>query len=155
MAILSNGQKPCNFESHNSITLSFTNNQGLCSNFVECESFLESNSPDILAISEINLNDLLILAISLSGVIFLFYYSYAWSCSLCEGRTSFCLGLISRKLCGFSLFLTGFTSFSVLLFSLYQPHLLSLCMVLFCLYAQCSCYFIKHRWGSLYQPICK
>ena len=59
MAILSNGQKPYNFESHNSITLSFTNNQGLCSNFVECESFLELNSPDILAISEINVNDLI------------------------------------------------------------------------------------------------
>ena len=27
-----------------------------------------------------------------------FYYSYAWSHSLCEGRTSFCIGLISKKL---------------------------------------------------------
>ena len=27
-----------------------------------------------------------------------FYYSYAWSCSLCERRTSFCAGHISRKL---------------------------------------------------------
>ena len=31
--------------------------QGLCSNFVDCESFLESNSPDILAQSETNLDD--------------------------------------------------------------------------------------------------
>ena len=27
------------------------------SNFVECESFLESNSPDVLALCEINLDD--------------------------------------------------------------------------------------------------
>ena len=27
-----------------------------------------------------------------------FYYSYAWSYSLCERRTSFCRGIISRKL---------------------------------------------------------
>ena len=40
---------------------------------------------------------------------------YAWSCSLCEGGTSFCTGLIFRKLGWFLLmFLTGFTSFSVL-----------------------------------------
>ena len=44
------------------------------------------------------------------------YYSYAWSCSLCEGRTSFCTELISRKLSRFLLvFTTGFTSLSVLL----------------------------------------
>ena len=45
------------FEPHNSLKLSFTIIQGLCSNFVECESFLESNSPDILALCETNLND--------------------------------------------------------------------------------------------------
>ena len=32
-----------------------------------------------------------------------FYYSYVWSCSLYERRTSFCTGLISRKLWGFLL----------------------------------------------------
>ena len=42
---------------HNSLKLSFTNIQGLHSNFVDCESFLESNSPDILALRETNLND--------------------------------------------------------------------------------------------------
>ena len=57
MAILSKGCKPDNFESHNSLKLSFTNISGLCSNFVECESFLESNSPDILAFCETNLDD--------------------------------------------------------------------------------------------------
>ena len=33
------------------------NIQGLHSNFVECESVLESNSPDILALSKTNLDD--------------------------------------------------------------------------------------------------
>ena len=37
--------------------LSFTNIQGLRSNFVDCEYFLESNSLDILALCEINLDD--------------------------------------------------------------------------------------------------
>ena len=37
--------------------LTFTNIQGLHSNFVDCEYFLDSNSPDILALCEINLDD--------------------------------------------------------------------------------------------------
>ena len=49
--------KPDNFESHNSLKLSFTNIRGLRLNFVDCESFLESNSPDILALCETNLDD--------------------------------------------------------------------------------------------------
>ena len=57
MAILSKGCKPDNFEPHNSLKLSFTNIRGLRSNFVECESFLESNSPNILALCETNLDD--------------------------------------------------------------------------------------------------
>ena len=57
MAILSKGCKPDNFESHSSLKLSFTNIQCLRSNFVDCESFLESNSPDILAPCEKNLDD--------------------------------------------------------------------------------------------------
>ena len=57
MAILSKGCKPDNFESHNSLKLSFTNVRGLRSNFVDCESFLESNSPDILVLCETNLDD--------------------------------------------------------------------------------------------------
>ena len=50
MAILSNACKPDNFELHNSLKLSITNIRGLHSNFVDCKSFLESNSPDILAL---------------------------------------------------------------------------------------------------------
>ena len=54
---ISKACKPGNFESHNSLKLSFMNIWGLCSNFVGCESFLESNSPDILALCETNLDD--------------------------------------------------------------------------------------------------
>ena len=57
MVILSEACKPDNFESHNSLKLSFTNIRGLCSNFVDCESFLQSNSPDILALCEANLGN--------------------------------------------------------------------------------------------------
>ena len=57
MTILSKGDKPDNFELHNSLKLSLTNIRGLRSNFVECETFLESNSPDILALCETNLCD--------------------------------------------------------------------------------------------------
>ena len=57
MAILSKACKPDNFESHNSLKLSFTNIRGLRSNFVDCETFLESNSPGIFALSETNLDD--------------------------------------------------------------------------------------------------
>ena len=56
MAILSKACKPDNFESHNSLKLAFTNIRGLRSNFVDCDSFLESNSPDILALYETNLD---------------------------------------------------------------------------------------------------
>ena len=58
-AILSKGCKPDNFEPYNSLRLSLTNIWGLRSNFVECESSLESNSPDILAPYETNLDDLI------------------------------------------------------------------------------------------------
>ena len=57
MAIFSKGCKPDNFESHNSLKLGFTNIGGFRSNFFECKTFLESNSPDILAPCETNLDD--------------------------------------------------------------------------------------------------
>ena len=57
MAILSKACKPDNLESHNSLKLSFTNIRGLRSNFVGCESFLESSSPDILDLCETNLDN--------------------------------------------------------------------------------------------------
>ena len=58
MVILSKGQKDINRITLNHTPLSnFTNIQGLSSNFAECESFVESNFPDILALCEKNLND--------------------------------------------------------------------------------------------------
>ena len=57
MTILSKGCKPDNFKSHSSLKLNFTNIRGLCLNFVECESFFESNSLDILAPCETNVDD--------------------------------------------------------------------------------------------------
>ena len=102
MAVLSKGCKPDNFEPRNSLKLSFTNICGLCSNFVECEPFLESSFPDILAVCETNFDDSIDSGnFSVRGYLPLirrFYYSYAWSCSLCERRTYFCTGLIPRKL---------------------------------------------------------
>ena len=47
-----------------------------------------------------------------------FCYSYTWSCSLCEGCTSICTGLIFRKLCRFLfMFSTRFISFIVFFLS--------------------------------------
>ena len=65
MVILSKAFKPDNFESYNSLKLSFTNIRDFCSNFVGCESFLESNSTDVLALCETNLNDSINSGISL------------------------------------------------------------------------------------------
>ena len=120
MAILSKACKTDNFESRNSYKLSFTNIRGLRSNFVDCESFLESNSPDILALCETNLDDSIESGnFSVRGYLSLIrkdFSTHGWSRSLCEGRTSFCTGLISRKLCKFlRMFSTCFTSLSVLL----------------------------------------
>ena len=57
MAILSKGFKLDKFELCNSAKLTFTNIRGFHSNSLECESFLESNLPDILALCETNLDD--------------------------------------------------------------------------------------------------
>ena len=57
MTILSKGCKPDNCESRSSLKLSFTNIYGLQLKFVQSESFLESNSPEILALCETNLDD--------------------------------------------------------------------------------------------------
>ena len=57
MTILLKACKPDNVESHNSLKLSFTNIWGLPSNFVECESFLESSSLEIFALCDTNLDD--------------------------------------------------------------------------------------------------
>ena len=120
MAKLSKACKADNFVSHNSLRLSFTNIRGLRSNFVDCESFLESKSPDILALCETKLDDSIDSGnFSVRGYLPLIRKdssTHMHGLAICEGRTSFCMGLISRKLCRFLfMFSTGFTSLSVLL----------------------------------------
>ena len=59
MTILSKACKPDNSESHNSPKLSLTNIRGLRLNFLDCESFLESNSPGIILLCDRNLDGLI------------------------------------------------------------------------------------------------
>ena len=73
MTIVSNVCKPDNLESYNSLKLSFTNIWGLHSNYVGCESFLESNFPDILAYVTQTWKTQLIPAISGWGFTFLLF----------------------------------------------------------------------------------
>ena len=56
MGMLSKECKPDHFDLHNSLKLNFANILGLCSYFVDYESFFESSSPDMLALCETNLD---------------------------------------------------------------------------------------------------
>ena len=56
MAILSKGLKPDN-KVHSSLELGLTNIRGLCSNFVECQSFSLNQTPGILALCETSLDN--------------------------------------------------------------------------------------------------
>ena len=117
MAIFSKGcTQYYNFQSPKSLMLSFTNIWGLlswlwiflwikfswhsCAMWEKPEWFWQYHCEGLFSFN-------------LKG----FYYSYVvWSCRLLEERTSFCTGLISRKLCGFLIMLSaGFTSLSLLL----------------------------------------
>ena len=154
MAILSQVCKPDNFQSHSSLKLSFTNNWCLFLNFVEYESFLESNSPGIYALCETNSDDsvdscrqfLLMGYLSLiqNDSVTLMHglgsygkegLTFAWYLSL-ENSADF-------YWC-FQLALLHTVSY---FFFLYQSTSLSLCMVFFC-------YLKKNRQGSLDQSIC-
>ena len=91
MVILSKGCKPDNFEPHNSLKLSFTDIGGLHSNFVECESFLESNSLVIFALCQTNSdNSIDSGSFSVGGLssfkLERFYQPYTWSCSLLSSQ---------------------------------------------------------------------
>ena len=81
----------------NSQQRSFINIWGLCLNFVDCESFLESNSPDIPALCETNLDDSIDLGNFSVRVILLqskkILLLICMAHSLCEGRTSLWTGL--------------------------------------------------------------
>ena len=65
VAILSKACKSVNFELHNSLKLGFRNTEDVGSSFVDCQSFFEANSSDILALYEQSWMTQLILAISL------------------------------------------------------------------------------------------
>ena len=121
MALLSKTSKPDNFEVHNSLKLSFENICGLHSNFVHCKSFLESNSPDILALCKTNLDDSIdSVNLSVRGQPPLIQkdsstHMHGLSVYVKEGLP-FARDLTSRKLCRFLfMFSTGFTPLSVLL----------------------------------------
>ena len=87
MAILSNGCKPDNFESHNCLKLRFTNMTGLCSDFVKFESFLDSGNFSVRGYLPLIRKD------SSTHMHGLPVYVKEWA--------FFCTGLISRTHCGF------------------------------------------------------
>ena len=117
MAILSKGCKPDNFEPHNLVLWIL---EAFVRNLLNVNLSL-NQTPNINAICKTNVDD----SIDFGNFYYdglssfnpkRFYYSYVWSWSLCETRTSFCAERISRKLCRFlRMFLTGFTSLRVLL----------------------------------------
>ena len=90
--------KPDNFEPQNSLKLIFRTTWGLCSNFIECESLLESNSSDILALCETNLDDSIDSGnFSVKGYVPLIWkytitHMYGLAVYVCERRTSFLHG---------------------------------------------------------------
>ena len=134
MVILSKGCKPDNFNFDKSLKLNSANIQGLRSNFVECEFFLK------LSWHCCSMWDKLgwlkwFWQFFCKGIGYLpliwkdSYFSYAWSCSLCERWTSFCTGLISRKLCGFLCFQLALLHSVSYFFFLYWSLSLLLCLV--------------------------
>ena len=92
MAILSKAYKQGNFQSQNSLKLNFTNVLGNHSNFVGCKFFLKSNSPDILALRETNLEG----SINFSKFSVRSYGPFA--VVHVKDRLPFCMGFIQRKL---------------------------------------------------------
>ena len=113
MAILSKWCKPDSFKSHKFLKLEL---QILLNVNVSLNQTLLTF---LLYVRQTWMTQL-ILALSLWGVYLPLTWkdstTHAWSCSFYEGRTSFCMGLTSRKLCRFLLMLlSGFTILSVLL----------------------------------------
>ena len=122
MATLSKACKPDDFGSHNSLKLSFTNIQDLHLNFVDCESFTESNSPDILALCETNLDDSIDSGhFSVRG-----YLMHGLAVYVREGLP-FAQDLSLENSADSYLFSIGFTSLSVLIFFLFQSPSSPLC----------------------------
>ena len=109
MVILSKACKPDNFELRNSLNLSFANIRDPRLNVLDCESFLESNSPDILALCETDLYGSIDSGnFSVTGYLSLIQKdSTTHMYSLAVYVESYCRILL--------MFLTGFTSLIVLL----------------------------------------
>ena len=131
IVILSKGCKPDDFEFHNSLKLSFTNIRGIRSNFVECESFLESNSLDILAPCNTDLDD----SVGYGSLSVRDYLSLIWknSTTYMHGLSDFVneglpftrhISLKNSVDC--IMFSTSFTSLSILILFFFINHLLDL-----------------------------
>ena len=84
MAILSKVWKPDSSEPHNFQKLTFINTAVHHYDFVDCKSFLESNSPDFLTLYEINLDD----SVDFSSISVRSYFSLIWKqfCYSCLWR---------------------------------------------------------------------
>ena len=116
---ISKVHKRDNFESHNALKLRVTNIQGLHSNFVGCDVFLTSNLPEILGLCEANLNAWYVcFSFFVSG-----YFLLIWKDPVTNMH---CLAIHTKEglpfgmnclltTADFYFFLTGFTSFIVLL----------------------------------------
>ena len=127
MAILA---KPDDFESHNSLKLCFTYIWGLSLDFVEFESFLESNSADILALCKTNLDD----SIDSGNFFVTGYLPVTWkdSPTHMHGPVVYVKNFLLHRTYLYIIwrflliFLTGFTSLCLISFSSFN-HLLRLC----------------------------
>ena len=96
-------------------------NRGLCLNFVDCESFLQSNSPDILALCESNLDDSIDTAnLSKRGYLLLIRkdsstHIHGLAVSYVKEGLPFARDLSLENAADSYLFSTGFTSLGILL----------------------------------------
>ena len=148
MAILS---KACNFELHNSLKLNFTNIWCLRSNFVDFESFLESNSPDILAVYETNLDDSIASgSFCVRGYLTLIQkdsstHMQSLAVYVKEGLPSAWELSLENSADSYLCFLLALLHSVSYFFFLCRSPSLSLCTVFYSI----SC----NRWGSLSQPI--
>ena len=105
---------------------------GILSNSVEWEAFLRSNSWHSCSMWEKRgwFNRFWqYLCEGSSFKVKGFGYSYAWSCSLREGRTFFCMVPISRKLSSFLLMSLALLHSVSYFFFLYRSPSLSLCTI--------------------------
>ena len=96
MAMLSKASKTFNFKSHNSLNLTLPIFAVLLRISLDANLCLNQTLQTFLLYVRRSCMTKSILASSLWGV------TYAWSCSWCEGGTSFCMGLIFKQFWGFS-----------------------------------------------------